>query len=177
MTRSRGTWFVSDTSLTILSDSPGARFPDRMRLALKGWIEHHGGDPMDMPLVNTFTRLVDEHAIEYDIFERDADGRRHLVVDDDGEVRRGFARRRHRLQLDEPPLPFPDEFQFQPLRLVSEPDTDEVPPCEPPRPLCETDPHGGPPACTDEPGCDAAEHMLCCPSLLPDDDLDEQDHE
>lgn len=109
----RSTWEISDTHLTIMGDVSPTNFPERHRLALKAWLEHHGGDPMDAPLANTFTRDVDEHAIEYDVFERDEEGRRFLRRFGVAGRDHGFARRRHRLQLTDPPLPFPDEFQVQ----------------------------------------------------------------
>lgn len=115
MTRGRSIWFINDTTLTILGDVSAPHFPERQRLALVAWLEHHGGDPKHAPLANTFVRLVDDPAIEYDVFERDDEGRRFLQRDaanrPDPDL--GFVRRRHRVDLDEPPLPFPDEFQVQ----------------------------------------------------------------
>lgn len=101
-------WYVDDTTLVIYGN-----LPDPVRLALFDWVVFHGGDPHQVPMINTIRRLVDECAIEYDVFQRLDNGNRAVARDEQGDVlldqhgHATYARVRERLQGETPPLPWP----------------------------------------------------------------------
>jgi hypothetical protein len=101
-------WSVDDTTLTIHD-----HLPEPVRLALCEWLVFHGGDPNQVPMISTLTRLVDECAVEVDVFQLTDDGRRTAARDEHGDLlldehgSASYVRIRARLQGETAPLPWP----------------------------------------------------------------------